>query len=367
MPINPYATDGIPVRVPTVRPPTDPNRNRDLLGNVIDPAMEPDMGAGSAPPRDPYMASLPPMNAPAQAQQVTRLTPGRQTPFSRADAQALRALDPRALDEARAMAAEPEAIPAKITGSFGGQNFEMQPSARVDRNALAKLYAQGIERKGQERQDAVRGQEQAGKERIVTIPGQQLNEREKMRIEGEGKNLASKQEFERPERDARVASSQSATNIAGQEAGRKGQEFAERITPEQAAIDAAYEKAIASPFATTPAGRAAIKSLQPQTTAGRRLPAQANDALAEGQAPAPDIGTAAAEVMADPGIAALIQRAKESEPGVMTGSRGRATGAAARQLAERAIRARLARAGASPEEAQQLITSVLGSSQTYRL
>ncbi len=65
--------------------------------------------------------------------------------------------------------------------------------------------------------------------------------------------------------------------------------------------------------------------------------------------------------MADPGMAAIIARAKETEPGLVTGSRGRQTNAAARQLAERAIRARLARSGASPEDVQSAITSILGA------
>ncbi len=339
---------------------TDPNRNRDLLGNVIDPAMEPDRGAGMAPPRDPYMDSLPPVSAQPAAQPVTRLSPGRTAPFSRADAQALAALDPRALDEAKAVAAMPESTPAKITGSFGGKSFEMQPSARVDRNALARLYQQAETRKAQERTDDVRAQEQGGRERIVSIPGQQMTEREKLRIAAEAEALKNKQAFEAPERDVRVASGQSAINIAGQEAGRKGQEFAERVTPEQQAIDAAYEKALANPFAATPEGRAAIQRLQPQTTAGKRLPTDTNDAVAAGASPTPDLGTIAAEVMADPGISRLIENAQKSKPGTFTGSQGRATGTASRLLAERAIRARLTKGGVPPEEADAFVTSILG-------
>ena len=334
----------------------------DLLGNPagVGTNMSGQLYSDPTSARPSFASEAPP--SPMQSTPgVTRLTPGRQTPFSRADAQALAALDPRALEEANALAARPESKPALITGSFGGKSFEMQPSARVDRNALARLYQQAEARKGQEREDAVRGQEQGGRERLVSIPGQQLNEREKIRVDADAKKQASAQEFERPERDARVASSQSQTTIAGQEAGRKGQEFAERVTPGQQAIDDQLAKAESSPFAATPAGRAAILDLRKRSTAGRQLPTETNRALAEGASPAPDIGTAAAEVMADPGIAALIERAKQTEAGFLTGSRGRATGAAARQLAERAIRARLARSGIPPEEAQQLISSVLGA------
>jgi hypothetical protein len=349
MPTLPYSS--------SVRIPTDPNRNRDLLGNVIDPAMEPDRGAGMAPPRDPYMDSLPPVNAQPAAQPVTRLAPGRTSPFSRADAQALAALDPRALDEAKGIAAMPESMPAKITGSFGGKNFEMQPSARVDRNALARLYAQAEQRKAMEREDDVRGQEQSGRERIVSIPGQQGIDKRKMELETEERTAGADREFKAPARDADIAAKSAQTAAAVGAEGRAGKAFDERITPEQEAIDAQLAAAEANPFARTGPGQARIRELQKRSTAGRSLPPEANQPAA----PAVDVGEAAAEIMADPGITALIERAKATEAGLLTGARGRATGAAARQLAERAIRARLARSGATPQEAQDLITSILGA------
>src|SRR5688572_1703456 len=171
------------------------------IGAIVDLLANP-AGVGSNMMGDPYsdeeIASArraPLMRAPGvplpsfgsermapMSNQPTVLTPGRTTPFSRADAQALAALDPRALAEAKAIAAMPESMPAKMTGSFGGKSFEMQPSARVDRNALAKLYASAQERKGQERQDAVRGQEQSGRERIVSIPGEQATKRREMEL-----------------------------------------------------------------------------------------------------------------------------------------------------------------------------------------
>lgn len=347
--------------LPYPRTPTDPNRNRDLLGDVVDPAMEPDRGVGSAPPRDPFMANLSPRQPQAApGGPVTTLTPSRTTPFSRADAQALAALDPRALQEAKDLAALPESTPAKMTATFGGRNFEMQPSARVDRNALARLYAQAQERKGQERQDVVRGQEQAGKERIVSIPGEQATKRREMELGTEERLATKKAEAEAPIRAADIAAKAAQTAAVTGAEQRAAAAAARQPSPQQAAIDAALAEAQASPFAQTPEGRQRIAALYRQSTVGKALPPE--DAAAAATAgPSPDIGTATAEIMADPGMAAIIARAKETEPGLFTGGRGRQTNAAARQLAERAIRARLARAGASPEDVQAAITSILGA------
>lgn len=369
MPI-PYAgsSDLIPVNPSgyTPRPPlppslmNDPNRNRDLLNNVIDPAMEPDRGMSAMSPRDPYMASLPPAGPRAgAAPAVTTLQPSRTAPFSRADAQALAALDPRALEEAKGVAALPESTPAKMTGTFGGRSFEMQPAARVDRNALAKLYAAAQERKMQERQDAVRGQEQSGKERLVSIPGEQATKRREMELGTEERITGKKLEADAPARAADIAAKQAQTAAATGAEQRAAAQAARQPSPQQEAIEQRLAEAKTSPFAQTTEGRARIALLEKQALAGRGLPAE----LAEGAAgPAADIGTAAAEIMADPGIAAIIARAKETTPGVFTGAQGRQTGAAARQLAERAIQARLARAGVSPEEARTIITSILGAS-----
>lgn len=360
MPI-PYAgsSQAIPVNPTGYRP---SNRNRDLLGNVVDPAMEPDAGMAAMAPRDPYMASLPPRQPAAGAPpSVTTLQPGRTAPFSRADAQALAALDPRALNEAKSIAAMPESLPAKITGSFGGRSFEMQPSARVDRNALARLYAQAQERKGQERQDAVRGQEQSGKERLVTIPGEQATQRRQMELQTEERITGKKLEADAPGRAADIAAKQAQTAAAMGAEQRAAEQANRQISPQQQAIDAALAEAQASPFAQTPEGRARIAALYKQSTAGKALPAgDAATAAAGAAGSAPDIGTVAAEIMSDPGMAAIIARAKETTPGTFSGSKSRQTGAAARQLAERAIRARIARAGGSPEEAQEIITSILG-------
>ena len=361
IPVNPMGQMQRPPLPPSLM--TDPNRNRDLLNNVIDPAMEPDRGMSAMSPRDPFMASLPPRQPQAApGGPVTTLQPSRTQPFSRADAQALHALDPRALEEARGVAALPESTPAKMTGSFGGKSFEMQPSARVDRNALAKLYAAAQERKGQERQDSVRAQEQGGKLALVEAPGKQLTDRRKMELEAEERITGKKLEADAPGRAADIAAKNAQTAAVTGAEKRTQEQFGEEFTPETKAANALYERLTTGPFAQTQENRDAAKKVFPRTSyaagAGEEEAAVAGGAMA---GPGPDIGQAAAEVMADPGIAAIIARAKETTPGVFTGGQGRQTGAAARQLAERAIRARLARSGVSPEDAQSVITSILGA------
>lgn len=357
MPAGYYDVPGLPYPAA----PRPPRPRPDPMDLLRDTSMDPDMAIGAQPPRDPYMASLPPRPAQDAATQaaITRLQPSRTEAFSGRDAQALQTLDPRALAEAQSLAALDK--PKTMTATFGGKSYEMTPSARVDRNRLAQVYNKYLNLQGQERQDAVRSQEQAGKERIVTIPGEQATQREKIRAEAAAAESAAARAAAKPEQDARIAASQAQADAARARAGREEAEFAERITPEQTAIDAAYERALQSPFAQTPAGRAAIARLAPRTTAGKRMTQEDAAAIGESAAgPAPDSASIAAEIMADPGIAALIGRVKETEPGLFTGNRGRQTGVAARQLAERAIRARVARSGGSPEDAAALITSILG-------
>ncbi len=356
MPAGFYQVPGLPYP----QTPTDPGRNRGLFGEVIDPAMEPDTGVGAAPPRDPAMTALPPVQDRATQTALTRLQPSRTSPFSGRDAQALKVLDPRALDEANQLASLDQ--PKEMTATFGGQNFSMQPNARVDRNNLAGIYNKYQGLKAQERQDAVRAQEQGGRERIVAIPGQQATERRGMELGTEERLAGADRQFRTPTRDADIAAKQAGTAGAIAEQQRAGQSFAERVTPQQAALEEAYQKAAASPFAQTPAGRAVIAKLFPQTAAGRALPAQDAQALGEAAvgSTAPDVGEVSAQIMADPGISQLVEQARSTKPGIFTGTRGRQTNAAARQLAERAIRARIARGGGTPDDAQQLITSVLG-------
>lgn len=354
MPADYYRVPGVPYpampRQP--RPPVDPN---DLLR---DTTMDADAGMGAQPPRDPYMANLPPRPQAQAAPAVTTLSPGRTTPFSRADAQALAALDPRALEQAKALAAMPESTPAKITGSFGGKNFEMQPAARVDRNALARLYAGMQQKQGQERQDAVRGQEQSGRERLVTIPGEQLTNRRKMELESEERITGKKLEGEAPERAARIAQTQAQTAAVSGAETRAQAQAARQQTPQQEAIDTALAEAQASPFAQTPEGRARIAALAKQSTVGKVVP----DSAATAGGPAPD---PIAALESDEGVQKIIADAKSKSswslnPATGFGADVRASRAAARNLAQSAIRRAAAKYGMAPEEIQQYIQSKLG-------
>lgn len=299
----------------------------------------------------------------ASATGPTVLQPSRTQAFSTRDAQSLAAVDPRALQEANALAALDK--PKTMTGTFGGRSFEMTPSARVDRNALARLYAQAQERKGQEREDSVRGQVAKNAQDLVRIPGDQGIKKREMELGTEERITGKKLEADAPARAADIAAKNAQTAaITGGETRAQAQ-AARQPTPQQEAIDAAYAQAVASPFAQTPEGRKRIAALYRQSTAGKALPPEDAAMAAEGAAgPGPDIGAAAAEVMADPGIAAIIARVKETKPGMISGSRDRQTNVAARALAERAIKARLARSGVTPEEAQEIVVSILGPNDT---
>ncbi len=351
-----YQAPGIPYPRPPM--PTDPDRNRDLLGGVVDPAMEPDAGVGAAPPRDPFMASLPPVADRASAAAITRLQPNRTSPFTGRDAQALAVLDPRALAEANALA--PLDQPKTMTASFGGKDFEMTPAARVGRNELAQIYNkyQGIQ--GQERADKVRGQEQGHRERLVSIPGEQGITKRGMELGTEERMGLADRTFRTPTRDADIAAKTAGTAATVGAEGRAQQSFGERLSPEQLAADEQYNKLQASPFATTPAGRAALKYLAPHTTLGRKMPTSApTDALAD--AGAPDPSDAIAEIAADPAIAAIVERATKTAPGMFTGGQGRATGAAARRVAASTIAAKLRQRNVPEDQIQDYITSALGA------
>jgi hypothetical protein len=343
---------------PAGRPGADP---MDLLR---DKSMDADAGVGAAPPRDPYMANLPP--APPKtpmAPPVTTLTPGRQTPFSRADAQALAALDPRSLAEAKAIAAMPESTPAKITGSFGGKSFEMQPSARVDRNALARLYSQGQERRGQERTDDVRKQEQGGRERIVSIPGEQLGKRREMELATEERLAGKKIEAEAPVRAADIAAKGAQTAAVTGAEGRAQAEAARKPSPAQEALERRLEAARANPIQTAET-RAQLEDLERQVLVGRGLPAEQAVAAAKGSAgPAQD---PIAAIESDERLQKIIADAASKKgawsvnPFSGFNAEGRRSGAAARELAKSAINRAAQKYGMSPEEVQQYIQSKLG-------
>lgn len=345
----------------------DPN---DLLATAAaqQDGMGADAGVGTPPPRDPAMNALPrgtlsgapgasPMTGDAS---VIRLAPNRTSPFSRADAQALAALDPRVLEEAKGLAKLD--TPKTMTATFNGQNFEMTPAARVDRNALARLYAQGQERKAQEQQAKVRGEEQAGKERLVAIPGQQATDRAKIEAEAKAKESAAAREAAAPKTAAEVAALNAKTKADEASAARQERSF---VSPEEQAANAAYEQAVASPFARTPEGQARIAALLPNTTHGKRMVPTEREAFAKGAAPTKTADEVITDIMADPGIAKLMENAKATRTGMLNrlnpyGAENRQTAAAARALAERAIQARLQREGVDPNVVRGLLTSIMG-------
>lgn len=328
MPAGFYQVPGLPYpRAP--RPPVDPN---DLLR---DTSMDPDMGAGTAPPRDPYLNSLPPRPAQDAATRaaVVRLQPGRTTPFSGRDAQALATLDPRALAEAQSIASLDQ--PKTITGTFGGQSFEMTPSVRVNRNNLAQIYNKYLTKQGEEKAAAQRAEAQAGKERIVSIPGEQATKRREMELGAEERIAGKKIEAEAPERQARIAAENARTAAAiGAEKRAAEAPDRERQMADEQAINDALARAEASPFAQTPAGRAAISALRQRSTIGRVAPEAAAAASAPQERPITDIAT---EMLADPTINALLKSSRQKRPGFFTGTQGRREAAAASALLQRAI------------------------------
>lgn len=247
---------------------------------------------------------------------VTTITPDRQTPFSRADAQALAALDPRALDEANALAARPESMPRMITGKneTTGESFQMQPTARVDRNALAKLYAAAQERKGQERQDAVRGQEQAGRERLVAIPGQQATERRGMDLAAEAERLRAQQQYESPERAQRLKQGEQKIRQGELAIDQSQFDQTQRNDPmakTRAAADQQMTQLAGMP--QTPAVRAMMAQLYPQTTVGSRLSPEISSGIGKELGRNPnDQGAEIDAALADPEVAALLADATKS-------------------------------------------------------
>lgn len=356
--------------MPTFPRPTDPDRNRGMFGEVLDPAMEPDRGAGMAPPRDPYMASLPPaagsgpgrsfvqqarseLVAPLEGPPdeaafrdysasdpsgVTKLMPSRTQPFSRADAQALRALDPRSLQEAQSIAAAPESMPAKMTGSFGGQSFEMQPSARVDRNALARLYAQGVERKMQERGDNIRAQEQTGAQALARIPGESAVNLAKQQGGDKLAAIRAEGDIQAPTRLANVRKSDAEAAALGGKEKREQGTFDLANDPaekQRKAADEAIKMMQASGFDKTPQGRQTIAALMALSSAGSRLPEAARGELSKAvsqTSPGDELATVQ-EFTADPQVARLIQEIQGSKQGIIqSDERGNKQGAARRAL-----------------------------------
>jgi hypothetical protein len=292
----------------------------------------------------------------------TVLQPSRTTAFSGRDAQALQTLDPRALEEARGLAALDQ--PKKMTGSFGGQSFEMTPAARVDRNALAGIYNKFQTKQGQERQDSVRAQEQGGKERIVSIPGEQATKRREMELGTEERLAGKKFEADAPERAARIASSQAQTAAVTGAEGRAQAQAARQPSPQLEAVERSLAESKASPFAQTPDGRARIMAMERIAAQMRGMSPESAEAVATGSAgPAAD---PVSVLESDENVQKIIADAASKKgawslnPFSGFNSEGRRSGMAARKLAESSIRRAAQKYGMSPEEVQQYIQSKLG-------
>lgn len=316
MPADYYQVPGLPYpqRPQPPRQPVDPN---DLLR---DTAMDADVGMGAQSPRDPYMANLPPRQPTGPtAPSVTTIAPGRTTPFSRADAQALAALDPRALEQAKALAAMPESTPRMMTGrnETTGESFQMQPSARVDRNALARLYAGMQQKQSQERQDAVRAQEQGGKERLATIPGESAVKLAEQQGKDKIGAITAEGEVQAPTRQANIAKSNAEiAALQGKEKRDQGTYDKANDPNEKAKADAmaAITQLEASGLDKTTEGRKTKAALLRIARPG--LPAEAADA-ASAMNPQ-DALAATQEFAADPEAARLIADIQKNKQGVFS-------------------------------------------------
>lgn len=379
--------------MPSYRPPAGfyqaPDTNypdrQSAIGGIVDEMGLPN-GVGSNMMGDPYsdaeIASAgksPLMRAPGvplaplrpaapSASGRTVLTPSRTSPFSRADAQALAALDPRSLAEAKGIAAMPESTPAKMTGSFGGQSFEMQPSARVDRNALARLYAQGVERKGQERQDAVRGQVQTGAESLARIPVEGAIGLAKQQGGDKLAAINAEGAIQAPTRAANVRKSDAEVAALGGTERRAQGTFDKANDPAELgrkAADDTIRMLVESGLDKTPQGRQTIAALRGLSSAGSRLPenvrAQVADASTQ-TSPADELA-AVQEFTADPQVAKLLASIQSNKPGIFGSSERPAKQAADRQALDSYI-AQYARAkGIDPAALRVQIESQLVGSK----
>ncbi len=283
----------------------------------------------------------------------TVLQPSRTSAFNARDAQSLSILDPRALAEANAQAALDQ--PKKMTGTFNGQSFEMTPSQRVGRDQLAQIYGkyQGIqsrEAKAKELADA-----QSGRERLVSIPGEQGIKKRGMELESEERQGGAERAFKAPTRDADIAAKTAGTAATIGAEKRTQTEHGERVPANQAAIDEQYAKLAASPFAQTPSVRELLKQLAPQTTTGRAAPGQAG-AIADAAAPAKSVSEVGSAMLEDPIISAAIKRAKAVKSGHWSGVQGRRDSAAAQQLLNRSVADFASRHGIDPGELRPFLS-----------
>ena len=283
----------------------------------------------------------------------TVLQPSRTSAFNARDAQSLAALDPRALAEANALA--PLDQPKKMTGTFGGQSFEMTPSQRVGRDQLAQIYNKYQTKQGEERADDVRGQGFKNQQEIVSIPGRQGIEKRTLELASDERQGTAKRAFETPTRDADIAAKTAGTAAAIGAEKRTQTEHGERVPANQAAIDEQYAKLAASPFAQTPSVRALLKQLAPQTTTGRAAPGQAG-AIADAAAPAQSVSEVGSAMLEDPIISAAIKRAKAVKSGHWSGVQGHRDSAAAQQLLNRSVADFASRHGIDPGELRPFLS-----------
>ncbi len=359
MPTIPYASGGIPIGPqsfspqPDDRPIVTPDGRARAEAlrrlSVNRPGIDYQTALGMIPEQ---MAN----DTAASAASPTVLQPGRTAPFSGRDAQSLAILDPRALQEAQGLAALDQ--PKKMTGSFGGKSFEMTPSARVDRNRLGQIYQKYLGQQAEEKAGKMRAEAQAGKEKLLSIPGQQLTERRGMELGTEERLAGKKFEAEAPERSARIASSQAQTAATTGAESRAAATAARTPSPEQEAADKLYDQLTTGPFAQTTQARAAAANLLPRTSYGRGAGPQATEAAAALNQPG-----AVEDIASDPAIAGLIERAKAAKPGTvggfLPGAAGRAaTGTAAKNVAIRAIRAKALQQGWDQPQIDEYVRSL---------
>jgi hypothetical protein len=293
-----------------------------------------------------------------------RLAPGRTAPFSRADAQALAALDPRSLQQAKDIAVLPESTPGLITGrnETTGQSYEMQPSARVDRNVLARLYAQGMERKAQERDDAVRAQMQSGAQNLARIPGENAINLAKQQGADKIAAINAEGAIQEPTRTANIAKSGAeVAALQGKEKREQGA-FDRTNSPQErqkADAMAAMTQLQASGFDKTTEGRKTMAALRALTMPN--LPAEVAQSAAvagSGQSPQEAL-SATQEFAADPEVARLIADIQKNKQGIFLSNERWQKKDASRRALDAYVNRYAAAKGVDPEALRTQIESQL--------
>lgn len=352
MPPGFYQADNVPYPKPR------PTSNRDLLGNVIDPAMEPDAGIGgqsflapqSAPTAAPQKSMKDQLNAqfantgdPYEDTRQRRITdladegrhqagasfldvgPAKRIGIGPQDEQALEALGPEYAAEANRLASLPSAQRPAMYAKIGDKEFYGMPGARVSRQALLP----GLMRIASEKAAQEKRQQQATEfdrqKALAEVPGNAAVRLAEKKGDYALKGQESQQNFERPEQAARIAESgQKIAGAKGAEA-RAQRQFDESMDPankQRAAADAAIKALQESGAANTPEGRQTIAALAKFSTIGSRLPgdtAQQYATATSQPSPAQKL-TAMSEAMQDPTLTGLISKIKETAQGSLLAS-----------------------------------------------